>query len=180
MNEQKATQFIISKIRHIPNFPKKGILFHDITTLLKDPQAFALTCKLLQKQLKNIHFDKIVAIESRGFIFGAILAYLFKKSFVLVRKAGKLPAQTIQQEYDLEYGTAKIEIHRDDISRGDKVILFDDLLATGGTMLAACRLVEKLGGKIVACSFIIKMPDIGGYKKLKKYRTHYLMEFNGE
>lgn len=177
---KKDLQFIISKIRHIPDFPKKGILFHDITTLLQDSGSFNITCKLLKKQLKDLKFTKIVAIESRGFIFGAVLAYLLKKSFVLVRKAGKLPAKTIQQEYALEYGTAKIEIHRDAITKGDKVIIFDDLLATGGTMLAACKLIEKLGGKVVGCSFIINMPDLKGAQKLKKYPIYSLIEFSGD
>ena len=175
---------IKSKIRTIPDYPKKGIMFRDITTLIKDPVGFRLVIdSLTQRYIKgDIGFDVIVGIESRGFILGGALAYTLGRGFVPIRKKGKLPAEKETQEYELEYGTDTIEIHRDAIQKGTQVLLIDDLLATGGTALAAAALIEKLGGKIAEMAFIVDLPDVGGRKKLlaKKYKVFALTEFEGE
>jgi len=175
---------IKSKIRTIPDYPKKGIMFRDITTLIKDPVGFRLVIdSLTQRYIKgDIGFDVIVGIESRGFILGGALAYTLGRGFVPIRKKGKLPAEKETQEYELEYGTDPIEIHRDAIQKGTQVLLIDDLLATGGTALAAAALIEKLGGKIAEMAFIVDLPDVGGRKKLlaKKYKVFALTEFEGE
>jgi adenine phosphoribosyltransferase len=175
---------IKSKIRTIKDYPKKGIMFRDITTLIKDPVGFRLVIDSLTQRYitDHIDFDVIVGIESRGFILGGALAYTLGKGFVPIRKKGKLPGKTVEQEYELEYGTDSIEIHRDAISKGTKVLLIDDLLATGGTALASAALVEKLGGKISEMAFIVDLPDVGGSKRLKgkKYKYFALTEFEGE
>jgi len=180
MKKKTPTQIIESKIRHIPNFPKKGILFHDVTTLIKDYDALNLACQLLYRKVKHLKIDAVAGIESRGFVFGAILATKLKKGLVMIRKEGKLPAKKIHTQYEREYGPSKIEIHIDAIKKGDKVLIVDDLLATGGSMMAACKLVEKLGGKIAGCAFIVDMPDLKGREKLKKYPIFHLVEFMGE
>jgi adenine phosphoribosyltransferase len=171
---------IKAKIRAIPNWPKDGILFRDITTLIKDPDGFKDTCNILYEQYKDKEIDIIAGIESRGFIFGAVLAYLLNKSFVPIRKPGKLPAECVCQEYELEYGTDKIEIHKDAINEGDLVLIADDLLATGGTMKAACQLIESLGGKVVGCAFVVELPELKGRDKLEGYELFKLVEFEGE
>jgi adenine phosphoribosyltransferase len=175
---------IKSKIRTIPDYPKKGIMFRDITTLIKDPVGFRLVIETLtQRYFKNIDdFDIIVGIESRGFIIGGALAYTLGKGFVPIRKKGKLPAESISHEYALEYGTDTIEIHKDAIKKGDRVLVIDDLLATGGTALAAAALIEKLGGQVVEMSFIVNLPDVGGSKKLldKGYKIFFLTDFEGD
>lgn len=175
---------IKSKIRTIPDHPKKGIMFRDITTLIKDPVGFRLVIDTFtQRYIKgDIDFDVIVGIESRGFIIGGALSYTLGKGFIPVRKKGKLPAETVRHEYELEYGTDTIEIHKDSITRGTRVLLVDDLLATGGTALASAALIEKLGGKVVEMAFIVDLPDVGGSKKLaeKGYRVFYLTEFEGD
>lgn len=175
---------IKSKIRTVPDYPKKGIMFRDITTLIKDPVGFKLVIdSLTQRYAKgDVAFDVIVGIESRGFIIGGALAYTLGKGFVPVRKKGKLPAETISHEYALEYGTDTVEMHRDALEKGDRVLLIDDLLATGGTALAAATLVEKLGGVIAEMAFIVDLPDVGGRKRLieKGYAIHALAEFEGE
>lgn len=175
---------IKSKIRTIPDHPKKGIMFRDITTLIKDAVGFRLVIDdFTQHYMKEgVDFDLIVGIESRGFIIGGALAYTLGKGFVPIRKPGKLPAKTISQEYKLEYGTDKIEIHKDAIPKGMRVLIVDDLLATGGTALAAAALVEKLGGVVAGMAFIVNLPDIGGYKKLKakKYKIYAQTEFEGD
>ncbi|MBI5101300.1 MAG: adenine phosphoribosyltransferase [Nitrospirae bacterium] len=175
---------IKSRIRTIPDHPKKGIMFRDITTLIKDPVGFRLVIdNFTQRYIKgDIDFDIIVGIEARGFIIGGALSYTLGKGFVPVRKKGKLPGETISHEYALEYGTDKIEIHKDAITMGMKVLLVDDLLATGGTALAAATLIEKLGGTIVEMAFIVNLPDVGGAKKLseKGYRAYCLTEFEGD
>jgi len=175
---------IKSKIRTIPDYPKKGIMFRDITTLIKDPVGFRLVIDTLTQRYihADFEFDTIVGIESRGFIIGAALSYTLGKGFVPIRKKGKLPAEVVSQEYSLEYGTDKIEIHKDALKKGDRVLLIDDLLATGGTALAAAALVEKLGAKIVEMSFIVDLPEVGGRKKLeeKGYKVYALTEFEGE
>jgi len=175
---------IKSRIRTIPHYPKKGVMFRDITTLIKDPVGFRLVIdNFTQRYIANeVDFDIIVGIESRGFIIGGALSYTLGKGFVPIRKKGKLPAEVERQEYELEYGTDMIEIHKDAIENGTKVLLVDDLLATGGTALAAAQLVEKLGGKIAEMAFIVNLPDVGGERKLKEkgYRIFYLTSFEGE
>jgi adenine phosphoribosyltransferase len=175
---------IKSRIRAIPDYPKKGIMFRDITTLIKDPVGFRLVIdNLTQRYLENgVDFDVIVGIEARGFIIGSALAYALGKGFVPVRKPGKLPADTVSQEYALEYGTDKIEIHIDALEKGARVLLVDDLLATGGTALAAASLVEKVGGVVSEMAFIVNLPDIGGEEKIlaKGYKVFSLTEFEGE
>ncbi len=177
---------IKSKIRTIPDHPKKGIMFRDITTLIKDPVGFRLVIDSLAQHYVSedlsFEFDIIVGIEARGFIIGGALSYVLGKGFVPIRKRGKLPGETVQEEYVLEYGTDIIEMHSDAIGPGDRVILIDDLLATGGTTLASAKLVEKLGGIVQEISFIVDLPDVGGHKKLVDagYRIHFLTQFEGE
>ena len=175
---------IKSKIRTIPDYPKKGIMFRDITTLIKDPVGFRLVIdNFTQRYIQGrIKFEVIVGIESRGFIIGGALSYTLGKGFIPVRKAGKLPAEKISHEYKLEYGTDTIEIHKDAFEKGTRVILIDDLLATGGTALAAATLVEKLGGIVSEMAFIVNLPDVGGYKKLteKGYKVYFQTEFEGD
>ena len=175
---------IKGKIRTIPNYPTKGIMFRDITTLIKDPVGFRLVIdQLTQRYIeKEFSFNVIVGIESRGFIIGGALAYTLGKGFVPIRKKGKLPGEVESQEYELEYGTDRIEIHKDAIAAGDRVLLIDDLLATGGTAGAAAALIEKLGGTVVEMAFIVDLPDVGGKKKLidKGYKIFALAEFEGE
>jgi adenine phosphoribosyltransferase len=175
---------IKSKIRTIPNYPKKGIMFRDITTLIKDPVGFRLVIdSMTQRYLHaDFNFDTIVGIESRGFIIGSALAYTLGKGFIPIRKKGKLPAEVVSQEYELEYGTDRIEIHKDALKKGERVILVDDLLATGGTALAAAALVEKLGSVVVEMAFVVDLPDVGGRKKLvdKGYKVFTLTEFEGD
>ncbi|KKQ27905.1 MAG: Adenine phosphoribosyltransferase [Candidatus Magasanikbacteria bacterium GW2011_GWC2_37_14] len=174
--------FIKEKIRTIPNWPKAGVMFRDITTLLKDPAGFQEVMKLFFERFQNEKIDKIVGVESRGFIIGGALADRLKIGFVPVRKIGKLPAETITEDYELEYGSNKLQIHLDAINPGEKILIIDDLLATGGTALATCKLVKNLGGEIVECAFIINLPDLGGSDKLKKhdFKVFNLVEFLGE
>lgn len=175
---------IKAKIRTIPDYPKKGIMFRDITTLIKEPVGFRLVIdQLTQRYLRgDVQFDVIVGIESRGFIIGGALSYTLGKGFVPVRKSGKLPAEKISHEYALEYGTDTIEMHRDSIEKGTRVLLVDDLLATGGTALASAALVEKLGGVVAEMAFIVNLPDVGGEKRLKEkgYTLFSLTEFEGD
>ena len=173
---------IKSRIRTVPNYPKPNIQFRDITTLLKDPVGFQLTIDDLLRRYKDVKIDKIAGIESRGFILGAPLAYALGKGFIPIRKKGKLPGETIGHDYELEYGTDRIEIHTDAISKGERILLVDDLIATGGTAEAACKLIEKMGGRIVECCFIIDLPDIGGHARLEKHghKVFALCEFEGD
>lgn len=173
---------IKSKIRTIENYPIKGVMFRDITTLLKDPEGLRDSINKLVDRYKDLNIDKIVAIESRGFIIGAPLAYVLNVGLVLIRKPGKLPAETIDQDYKLEYGTDRIEVHVDAIEKGEKVLIVDDLIATGGTAEAAVRLVQKMKGDIVECCFIIDLPDIGGRARLEDLgqKVFTLCEFGGE
>jgi adenine phosphoribosyltransferase len=173
---------IKSRIRTVPHYPKQGIQFRDITTLLKDPVGLRATVDELARRYRDVKIDKVAGIESRGFIVGAPLAYVLGKGFIPIRKKGKLPAETIGHDYELEYGTDRIEIHTDAIQKGDRVLLVDDLIATGGTAEAACKLIEKMGGKVVECSFIIDLPDIGGRARLEKYghKVFALCEFEGD
>ena len=174
------TESIKSKIRAVPDWPKKGIMFRDVTTLVKDPKGLKETIDFLHNRYQGKEIDKVVGIESRGFIFGAPLAYMLGCGFILVRKPGKLPAETVSEEYALEYGTDKIEIHKDAIEKGDKVLLIDDLLATGGTMAAARNLVKKLGAEIVECTFVVELVDLKGREKLKGENIYSIVEFEGK
>lgn len=173
---------IKSRIRTVPHYPKQGIMFRDITSLLKDPVGLRIAVDELLRRYEDVEIDKIAGIEARGFILGAPLAYAMGKGFIPVRKKGKLPAETIGHDYELEYGTDRIEIHTDAISPGDKVLLVDDLIATGGTAEAACKLIEKMGGEVVECSFVIDLPDIGGRARLEKLgqQVFALCEFEGD
>jgi len=170
---------IKSKIRTIPNWPMEGVMFRDITTLMQDPDAFKATCDELYNRYKNLEIDKVVGIDARGFIFGAVLAYKLKAGFVPVRKKGKLPYKTISKEYTLEYGEDVVEMHEDAIEKGEKVLIVDDLIATGGTISAATRLVEMLGGDIVECAFVVELPDLKGRDKIKNYKIFTITEFEG-
>lgn len=165
-------------IRSIPDFPKPGILFQDITTLIKDKDAFHKTLDIFYDRYKDKQIDKVVSIEARGYIFGGALAYLLDAGVVPVRKPGKLPAATEREEYELEYGTDTLEIHRDAITRGERILLFDDLLATGGTASATCKLIEKLGGKIIGVAFLIELESLKGIDKLKDYEVFSLIKYS--
>ena len=173
---------IKSLIRTIPDYPKKGIMFRDITTLLADPQGFRLSINKMVERYIGIKIDKVAGIEARGFIFGAPLAHRLGVGFVPIRKKGKLPADTISHEYDLEYGTDVVEIHADAIRKGESVLLVDDLLATGGTAEATIHLIEKTGGTVRECCFVVDLPDIGGRARLQKlgYSVFSLCTFEGE
>ncbi|MFH1210932.1 MAG: adenine phosphoribosyltransferase [archaeon] len=171
---------IKEKIRTVPHWPKKGVMFRDITTLLLDAQGIKDIVAEFKNRYKDIKVDKVAAIEARGFIIGALLAHELGVGFIPIRKKGKLPAETTSMEYDLEYGKDTIEIHTDAITKGDKIVLADDLIATGGTCLAACNLIEKLGGEIVECAFVIDLPELGGKEKLAPRKVFSLVEFDGE
>jgi adenine phosphoribosyltransferase len=173
---------IKSLIRTIPHYPKPGIMFRDITTLLKDPVGFRLTISELVQRYQDARIDKIAGIESRGFIIGAALACQLGKGFVPIRKQGKLPGATIGHDYELEYGADRIEMHVDAISAGEQVLLVDDLIATGGTAEAAAALIEEAGGEVVETCFVIDLPAVGGRARLEKlgYRVFALCEFDGE
>ena len=168
-------------IRSIPDYPKKGILFRDITTLIKDPAAFNFAIDKIVEISKKIKFDKIAAIESRGFVFASVVSYKLKKPLIMMRKKNKLPAEKYSVDFELEYGKATIEVHKDSIVNGDKVLIVDDLIATGGTAEAGAKLVEISGGKVAGFIFIINLFDLGGNKMLKdkSYFTESLIEFPG-
>jgi len=178
--EEEETFDLKSTIRTVPNWPKPGIMFRDITTLLENPKAFSYCIEKFKEKYANSNITKIAGIESRGFIFGAVLARDLGLPFVLIRKKGKLPSETVSQGYELEYGTDTIEVHKDAINEGDNVLIVDDLLATGGTMKAACLLVEKLQGKVVSCAFVVDLPDLKGSEKLSNYDLFKLVEFEGD
>lgn len=173
---------IKSLIRTIPHYPKEGVQFRDITTLLKDPLGLKVTVDELYKHYENQNIDKVVGIESRGFVIGAPLAYKLGVGFVPVRKQGKLPAETVGHDYELEYGSDRVEIHVDAIERGERVLLVDDLIATGGTALASIALIEKLGGTVVECAFVIDLISLGGRDRLEAEgrKMFALCEFEGE
>ena len=176
---EEHSRIIKDSIRTIPHWPKQGIMFRDITTLLKDQKAMSKVMEIFVKRYKDKEIQVIAGIESRGFIFGSILAEKLGVSFVPIRKPGKLPGETIKQEYELEYGTDAVEVHSDAISYGEKVLIVDDLLATGGTMKAACNLVEKLRGEIVECAFVVDLPDLNGKEKLN-HSVFSIVSFKGE
>ena len=168
-------------IRSIPDYPKKGILFRDITTLIKDENAFAETINQIVKRSKKYNFTKIAAIESRGFVFASAVSYILKKPFIMLRKKNKLPAEVHSVDFELEYGTATIEVHKDSLEENDSVLIIDDLIATGGTAEAAGKLIELSGGKVAGFIFIINLFDLPGNNLLKKnsYFTESLIEFPG-
>ena len=168
---------LLKEIRNVPDWPKPGIQFKDITTLAKNSTAFKESCDLIIKKYKKKSIEKVAAIEARGYVWGGVIAYQLGAGFVLIRKPGKLPADTITEEYELEYGTDKIEMHNDAIEKGDNVLIFDDLLATGGTAKAACNLIEKAGGVVVGVAFIIELTgSLHGREKLEGYDVISLVE----
>ena len=173
-------EYLKSLIRDVPDFPKKGIIFKDITTLLKDPVGLSETANQLFDLAKDKRINKVAGVESRGFIFGALLAENLSCGFIPIRKPGKLPAETVSETYSLEYGTDTIQIHKDAISPGDRVLLHDDLLATGGTALAAANLIKKLGGEVVQISFIVELTFLAGREKLKDYDVYSLVTYDSE
>ncbi len=168
-------------IRSIPDYPKKGILFRDITTLIKDEKAFSETINLIVERSKEFKVDKIAAIESRGFVFASAVSYLIKKPFIMLRKKNKLPAETYSTDFQLEYGTATIEVHKDSIEKKDSVLIIDDLIATGGTAEAAAKLVKMSEGNVAGFIFVINLFDLGGSDNLKKkgYKVENLIDFPG-
>jgi len=169
-------------IRTIPHYPHNGIMFRDITTLLKDPAGLQLTINTLASRYREMKIDKVVGIEARGFIIGAPLAYILEVGFIPIRKKGKLPSQTIGHDYELEYGADRIEIHTDAISPGERVLLVDDLIATGGTAEAALALIAKMNAITVECAFVIDLPEVGGRERLEKqgHSVFALTQFDGE
>ena len=168
------------KIRSIPDYPQKGVIFRDITTLLKDAESMVQSVEDMQAKLDGVEFDLVLGPESRGFIFGVPVAYEAHKSFVPVRKKGKLPCETISAEYDLEYGSAVIEIHKDAIQPGQKVVIIDDLIATGGTIEAITGLIEKLGGEVVKICFVMELAGLKGREKLSGYEVESIITYEGK
>ena len=167
-------------IKSIPDFPQPGIIFRDVISVIEDPKGLQIAIDDMSAMLDGVDYDVIAGAESRGFIFGAPIAYKNGKGFVLVRKKGKLPRETVEMSYDLEYGSATIEMHKDSIKPGQKVVLVDDLIATGGTIEAAAKLVEKLGGVVVKMIFLIELTDLKGRERLSKYDIDSLVKFDGE
>ena len=167
-------------VRTIPDFPEPGIMFRDVTSVLQDADGFKLAVDSMLKLLDGVSFDVIAGAESRGFIFGAPLAYALGKPFVLIRKKGKLPCETVSKSYELEYGTAEIEMHTDAICSGQKVVLVDDLIATGGTIAAAAELIEQLGGNVVKIIFLMELAGLNGREKLKKYDVDAVITYEGK
>ena len=166
--QKEIQKKIKEKIRSIPDYPKQGILFRDITTLLKQPEGVYDTVEIALEKLEGIKFNKVAGIDSRGFIFGSAISYAQKKGFVPIRKKNKLPGQVISEVYNLEYGTDELEVHVDAIDENDQILLVDDLIATGGTAIAAANLIKRLKGNVAACCFVVGLPDLGGISKLKK------------
>lgn len=164
----------------IPDFPKPGIMFRDITTVVSSAEGLKMSIDQMVDQLKNIDFDLVAGSESRGFVFGTPVAYALGKGFVLVRKKGKLPRETISQEYDLEYGTATLEMHKDAVKPGDRVVIVDDLIATGGTTEAMIKMIERLGGKVIKICFVMELAGLGGRDRLKGYDVSSLIRYEGK
>lgn len=167
-------------IRSIPDFPEPGIIFRDITTVTQDSEGLRLAIEGMRELIEDIEYDVVVGLESRGFIFGMPIAYADGKPFILARKKGKLPCETVSQSYNLEYGTAEIEMHVDSIKPGQKVVIVDDLIATGGTVEAAVKLVEKLGGEVVSCLFLVELAGLNGRQKLKDKNVQALVTYEGK
>jgi adenine phosphoribosyltransferase len=168
------------KIRSVPHWPIDPVTFRDITTLLQDPEAFKWSCDKFYERYKDMGVEKVVGIDARGFLFGAVLAYKLDVGFTPVRKKGKLPPPVISEQYTLEYGSNTVEISSDGVSKGEKVVIVDDLIATGGTAAAAVNLVEKMGGDILECAFVIDLPDLKGTQKLNGHKSFSLVAFDGE
>ena len=164
-------------IRDISDWPKKGILFRDITPLLANPKAFAAAINSLCEDFKSLSVDYVAAVEARGFIFGSAVAEKLNAGFIPIRKKGKLPFETETVTYDLEYGTDTLEVHKDAVAEGSRVLMVDDLLATGGTMAAACKLIEKIGGRVIGISFLVKLTELNGREKLKGYDTRTVISY---
>ena len=173
---KKLEDYVVS----IPDFPEEGVIFRDVTSILQDADGLHLAIEEIQKLLEDVEFDVVGGTESRGFIFGMPVAYNLHKSFVPVRKAGKLPRETVSMEYELEYGTATVEIHKDAIKPGQKVVLIDDLIATGGTMQAAAKLVEELGGEVVRIVFLMELAGLHGREKMKDYHVRNVNWYDGK
>ena len=167
-------------VRSIPDFPEEGIIFRDVTSILEDAEGLHLAIDLMQEKLKDVEFDVVVGPESRGFIFGVPIAYNLNKAFIPVRKKGKLPCETVEIEYDLEYGSAVIEMHKDSIKPGQKVVIIDDLMATGGTIEAIVKLVERLGGEVVKTVFLMELEGLEGRKKLEGYDVETVISYPGK
>lgn len=167
-------------VKSIPDFPEKGIIFRDVTSVIQDPDGLALAIDSMKEKLDGVDFDIIAGTESRGFIFGVPIAYAFHKGFVPIRKKGKLPRETISQSYDLEYGSAAIEMHKDAIKSGDKVVLVDDLIATGGTIEASIRMIEALGGEVVKIIFLMELAGLKGRERLKGYDVESVITYEGK
>jgi len=167
-------------IRSIPGWPIEEVIFRDLTTLMQNPAAYKETCDIFYKRYKEMPVDKVVGIDARGFVFGGVLAYHLNVGFVPVRKKGKLPHKTIEASYSLEYGESVVEMHADAIEPGEKVVIIDDLIATGGTIGAAVSLVKKLGGDILECGFVVELPDLKGREKIKDQKIFSICEFEGE
>lgn len=167
-------------VRTIPNFPKEGIMFRDVTSVIQDPEGLKLAIDSMQDKIKDLDFDLVMGAESRGFVFGTPIAYNLNKGFVMCRKKGKLPCETISESYALEYGEATLEIHKDSIKPGQKVVIVDDLIATGGTVEAMIKLVEDLGGQVAGIVFLIELVDLHGRDKIKGYNVYSTIEYEGE
>ena len=167
-------------IRSISDWPIKGVIFRDLTTLMQNPQAFKESCDILYERYKDMDIDKIVGIDARGFVFGAVLAYKLGIGFVPVRKKGKLPWKTSQETYSLEYGEDTLEIHDDAVEKGEKVVIVDDLIATGGTVGATVKLVKKLGARIIECAFIVELPELKGRDQIQDCKVFSITQFEGE
>ena len=181
-HKQSIAMPIKSRIRTVPHYPKSGVMFRDITTLLKDATGLQLTVKSLADHYRNQAIDRVAGIEARGFILGAAVAYELGLGFIPVRKKGKLPSEVVGQDYALEYGTDRIEIHTDAIANGESILLIDDLIATGGTASAACALIQSMGGNVQGCGFVIDLPDLGGRQLLEQlgHSVFSLCEFEGD
>ena len=167
-------------IRSIPGWPIEGVIFRDLTTLMQNPEAYRTACDVFFNRYKNLNIDKVVGIDARGFVFGAVLAYQLKVGFIPVRKKGKLPYNTVSAQYTLEYGKSTVEMHADAIDKGEKVVIIDDLIATGGTIEAAVKLVKQMGADILECGFIVELPDLKGRDKIKDQNIFTVCEFEGE
>ncbi|MEE1227707.1 MAG: adenine phosphoribosyltransferase [Lachnospiraceae bacterium] len=173
---KKLEDYVIT----VPDFPEPGVMFRDVTSILQDPEGLQLSIHELMHRLEDIEFDVVAGAESRGFLFGMPLAYNKRKGFTLIRKAGKLPRETVQQTYELEYGSATIEMHKDSVFPGQRVVLVDDLLATGGTAAAAVKLIEQLGGKVVKILFVMELAGLNGREKLKGYDVESVIVYPGK
>lgn len=180
MQEEKVMHEVEKFIRSIPDFPEPGIIFRDMTTVTQSPEGLQMAVEAMEEKVKDLDFDVVVGLEARGFMFGTPIAYDLKKGFVPIRKKGKLPAETISETYELEYGTAEVEIHTDAITAGQKVLIVDDLIATGGTIEAAIKLIERLGGEVVGCAFLVELAGLEGRKKLEGYRVDSVVVYEGK